>query len=80
MFNGNKDNALLLARGAFFSSTGGNWVFVLEENSDTAMRRDIRLGKKNQDYFEVLSGLEPGDRVITSSYGNFDKAQQLQLN
>jgi HlyD family secretion protein len=80
MLNGNKDNALLLARGAFFSSTGGNWVYVLEENSDKAIRRNIRLGKKNQTYFEVLSGLEQGERVITSSYGNFDKAQQLKLN
>lgn len=80
MLNENKDNALLLARGAFFSSTGGNWVYVIDKDGDKAMRRDIRLGKKNQDYFEVLSGLAVGERVITSNYGNFDKAQQLQLN
>lgn len=80
MLGGNKDNALLLKRGAFFSSSGGNWVYVVNEENDHAERRNIRLGKKNQDYFEVLSGLSAGDKVITSSYGNFDNAQQLQLN
>jgi HlyD family secretion protein len=80
MLSGDKDNALLLARGAFFTSTGGNWVYVLDKTNDKAIRRNIRLGKKNQDYFEVLSGLASGERVITSSYGNFDTAQQLQLN
>ena len=80
MLGGNKDQALLLKRGAFFTSSGGNWVYVLTEDGDKAVRRTISLGKKNQDYFEILSGLAKGDRVITSSYGNFDKAQQLQLN
>lgn len=79
MLGGNKDNALLLNRGAFFSSSGGNWVYVLDHGGDKAVRRDIRLGKKNQNYFEVLDGLSLGDQVITSNYGNFDKAQQLNL-
>jgi len=79
MLGGNKDSALLLNRGAFFTSSGGNWVYVLELAGDTAVRRDIRLGKKNQNYFEVLGGLSVGDQVITSNYGNFDKAQQLNL-
>jgi len=80
MLGGNKDNALLLNRGAFFTNSGGNWAYVLEADGTSAVRRNITLGKKNQHYFEVLSGLAIGDRVITSSYGNFDKAQQLQLN
>ncbi|KGK00174.1 efflux RND transporter periplasmic adaptor subunit [Thalassotalea sp. ND16A] len=80
MLGGNKDQALLLTRGAFFSSSGGNWVYVLAEDGSTAIRRNISLGKKNQDYFEVLSGLSLGEQVVTSSYGNFDNAQQLQLN
>ncbi len=80
MLGGNKDNALLLERGAFFSSSGGNWVYVLNQNGDKAERRNIRLGKKNQHYFEVLSGLSLNEQVVTSSYGNFDNAQQLQLN
>ncbi|GAW96697.1 MULTISPECIES: efflux RND transporter periplasmic adaptor subunit [Colwellia] len=80
MIGGNRDNALLLNRGAFFSSSGGNWVYLIAKDGSSAVRRNISLGKKNQHYFEVLSGLALGDRVITSSYGNFDKAQQLQLN
>ena len=80
MLGGNKENALLLKRGAFFSSSGGNWAYVVNQKNDRAERRNIRLGKKNQDYYEVLSGLSAGDKVITSSYGNFDNAQQLQLN
>ncbi|MFT5756865.1 MAG: HlyD family secretion protein [Alteromonadaceae bacterium] len=80
MLGGNKDHVLLLKRGAFFTNSGGNWVYVLNENGNKAERRTISLGKKNQDYFEVLSGLSLGEQVITSSYGNFDKARQLQLN
>ncbi|TMN43174.1 efflux RND transporter periplasmic adaptor subunit [Pseudoalteromonas sp. S2755] len=79
MLGGNKENALLLKRGAFFTSSGGNWVYVLANDGKSAERRDIRLGKKNQDYYEVLDGLSQGERVITSSYSNFDKAQQLHF-
>ena len=80
MLGGNKDNALLLKRGAFFTNSGGNLVYVLTGDGSKAVRRTISLGKKNQHYFEVLSGLSLGDQVVISSYGNFDKAQQLQLN
>ncbi|NKC20372.1 efflux RND transporter periplasmic adaptor subunit [Pseudoalteromonas sp. S4498] len=79
MLGGNKENALLLKRGAFFTSSGGNWVYVLASDGKTAERRDIRLGKKSQDYYEVLDGLSQGEQVITSSYSNFDKAQQLNF-
>jgi HlyD family secretion protein len=71
--------ALLLDRGAFYGTSGGHWVFVLAKNGEFATRRNIRLGKKNQHYFEVLSGLEKGEQVITSSYHNFDQAQQLNF-
>jgi HlyD family secretion protein len=80
MLSGDKNNTLLLSRGGFFANSGGHWAYVLEKGSDVAIRRDIRLGKKNQDYFEVLSGLQVGEQVITSSYVNFDKAQQLNLH
>ena len=80
MLGANKEQALLLKRGAFFASSGGNWAYVLTAEGSKAIRRNISLGKKNQDYFEILSGLSLGEKVITSSYGNFDKAQQLQLN
>ncbi len=79
MLGGNKDSALLLKRGAFFSSSGGNWVYVLSKDGTQAERRTIRLGKKNQHYYEVLEGLAVGEQVITSSYSNFDKAQQLNF-
>jgi len=80
MLGADNDNALLLRRGAFFTSSGGNWAYVMEQGNDKAVRRDIRLGKKNQHYFEVLEGLIAGDKVITSSYGHFDKAQQLHID
>ncbi|MDP2561627.1 efflux RND transporter periplasmic adaptor subunit [Psychrobium sp. 1_MG-2023] len=80
MLGSNTNNALLLNRGAFFSSTGGHWVYVIAEGETTATRRDVRLGRKNQHYFEVLAGLSTGDKVITSGYANFDKAQQLNLH
>ncbi len=79
MLGGVNNNALLLKRGAFFSSSGGHWVYVLAAGGDKATRRSINLGKKNQDYFEVLSGLTLGEQVITSGYGHFDQAQQLKL-
>jgi HlyD family secretion protein len=69
--------ALLLPRGGFFQKTGGNWVFVLEANSKTAVKRDIRLGRQNPDVFEVLGGLRTGERVITSSYDNFGDNERL---
>ncbi|WP_125560853.1 efflux RND transporter periplasmic adaptor subunit [Pseudoalteromonas rubra] len=78
MLGDSKNNALLVKRGAFYTSSGGNWVYVVA--GDTATRKNIVLGKKNRDYFEVLDGLAPGDQVITSSYSHFDKAQTLQLN
>ncbi len=80
MLGDDKEQALLLKRGAFFSNSGGNWAYVLNKEGNKAIRRTISLGKKNQQYFEVLSGLSLGEKVVTSSYGSFDKAQQLQLN
>jgi HlyD family secretion protein len=69
--------ALLLPRGGFFQKTGGNWVFVLEPNGKTAVKREIRLGRQNPDVFEVLSGLRAGERVVTSSYDNFGDNERL---
>jgi len=76
---GGDNNALLLNRGAFFTSSGGHWIYVLSADGDKATRRNISLGKKNKNYFEVLSGVTLGEKVITSSYGHFDQAQQLKL-
>ncbi len=79
MLSGANTDAILLNRGAFFTSSGGHWAFVVAKQGDIATRRDIRLGKKNQHYFEVLSGLTAGEQVVTSSYNNFDQAQQLNF-
>ncbi|MBU2277941.1 MAG: efflux RND transporter periplasmic adaptor subunit, partial [Gammaproteobacteria bacterium] len=79
VLGGDKTNALLLKRGAFFASSGGNWVYVVDADGSQAERRDIRLGKRNQQYFEVLEGLSAGEQVITSAYANFDKATALNL-
>lgn len=76
---GNPGQALLLATGGFFQSTGGNWVFVLNEAGDQAVRQNIRLGRKNSENYEVVEGLKPGDRVVTSSYDNFGDNEILVL-
>jgi len=72
-------NTLLLARGGFYQTTGGNWVFKISEDGDRAVRQNIRLGSQNPEYFEVLSGLQPGDKVITSSYDTFGDNEVLNL-
>lgn len=76
---GESAEALLLARGGFFNATGGNWVYKLSEDGSRAVRTDIRIGRQNPDYFEVLEGLQSGDRVITSSYDTFGDNEVLNL-
>lgn len=76
---GNPGQALLLPTGGFFQSSGGNWVFTVDENGEQAERTSIRLGRKNSEHYEVLEGLQPGDRVITSSYDHFGDNEILIL-
>lgn len=76
---GESSDAVLLARGGFYQTSGGNWVFKVTENGDRAVKQDIRLGRQNPEYFEVLSGLQPGDKVITSSYDTFGDNEVLNL-
>ena len=71
--------ALLLPKGGFYQQTGGNWIFKVNENGSLAYKVDIQLGNQNTDYYEVLSGLQPGDKVITSSYENYGTMQELVL-
>lgn len=76
---GQPSEELLLPMGGFYKDTGGNWVFILE-GEDQAVKRNVRLGRKmGSEYFEVLEGLKPGDRVITSSYENFGTNEVLLL-
>jgi len=76
---GKAAKATLLPVGGFFSDTGGNWVYVVDKAGKRAVKRTITLGRKNPEYYEVLSGLEPGDQVITSSYENFGENEVLEF-
>jgi HlyD family secretion protein len=71
--------AITVPRGAFFQQTGGNWIFKVSSNGKTAYRAPIQLGRQSIDQYEVLEGLNPGDKVITSSYENFGNIQELVL-
>jgi HlyD family secretion protein len=77
---GQSSEGLLLPVGGFYKDTGGNWVFVIEPDGNRAVKRDIKLGRKNPENFEVLEGLKPGDKVVTSSYENFGNNEVLILN
>ncbi len=70
--------AVTVARGGFYQSTGGQWVFVVNGNS--AVKRNIKLGQQNSQVFEVIEGLKPGEKVITSSYDNYGDVEKLILN
>lgn len=76
---GASNDALLLPTGGFYQSTGGQWVFVLGANEDEAIKRNIRIGKQNSRYYEVLEGLQPGEKVITSNYDSFGEAERIVL-
>ncbi|WP_037320680.1 efflux RND transporter periplasmic adaptor subunit [Salegentibacter sp. Hel_I_6] len=71
--------AILIPKGGFFQQTGGNWIFKLSEDGKTAYKAPIQLGSQNTEYYEVLEGIEPGDKVITSSYSNFGDIEELIL-
>jgi len=78
LFFGEPTETLLLANGNFYSSTGGNWVYLIQ--GEKAVRRRVELGRKNPRYYEVLEGLLPGDRVIVSSYDNFNAYETIKFN
>lgn len=71
--------AILLAKGGFYQKTGGNWIFKVSESGNTAYKTDIQLGRQSPDYYEVLQGLKPGEKVVTSSYENYGEMQELVL-
>jgi HlyD family secretion protein len=71
--------ALLLPKGGFYQQTGGNWIFKVNENGKVAYKVDIQLGMQSPDYYQVLQGLQVGDKVITSSYENYGTIQELIL-
>ena len=76
---GESNDAMLLPKGGFFQSTGGQWVFVVSPDGNEAIKRNVRLGKQNSRYYEVLEGLQPGEQVITSNYDSFGDAERIVL-
>lgn len=74
-----EEEAFLLARGGFYQKTGGNWVYVIDPATGNAVKRQIRLGRQNPNYYEVTDGLKSGDVVITSGYENFGEKDVLIL-
>ena len=74
---GQPEQAVLIPRGTFFQTTGGQWIFVLSADGSKAYRRPIRIGRQNPQYYEVLEGLEPGERVVTSGYEAFKDNEVL---
>lgn len=72
--------AIQVSKGGFFQQTGGNWIFKLSEDGETAYKTLIKLGSQNTEYYEVLEGIEPGDKVITSNYSNFGDIEELVLD
>ncbi|MEO6837082.1 MAG: HlyD family efflux transporter periplasmic adaptor subunit [Ginsengibacter sp.] len=71
--------ALLLPKGGFYQQTGGNWIFKVSDDGKKAYKVNIQLGRQNPDYYEILEGLKPGDKVVTSSYENYGDMQELVL-
>ncbi len=76
---GQAKNGVLLPRGGFFQSTGGQWIYVLNADGTEASKRSIKLGKQNPKYYEVIEGLKPGEQVITSSYETFGDNDKIIL-
>jgi len=76
---GQPEQAVLIPRGTFFQTTGGQWIFVLDKSGSKAYRRPIRIGRQNPQYYEVLEGLEPGERVVTSGYEAFKDNEVLVI-
>lgn len=76
---GDKTQAILLPKGGFYQQTGGNWIFKVGSSGDRAYKVNIKLGRQNPDYYEVIDGLKAGDKVVTSSYENFGDNQELVI-
>ncbi|NPA35445.1 MAG: HlyD family efflux transporter periplasmic adaptor subunit [Chlorobi bacterium] len=76
---GNPEKALLLPRGSFFRETGGQWIYVLSKDGKYAEKRNIKIGKQNPKFYEVLDGLNPGDKVVISDYSTFGNNDRLIL-
>ena len=74
---GQPESAVLIPRGTFYQKTGGKWIYVVSPDGGKAVKREIRIGRQNPQYYEVLEGLEPGEKIITSGYDNFGDNEVL---
>ena len=74
---GQPEEAVIIPRGTFYQKTGGKWIYVVNKEGNKAVRREIRIGRQNPQYYEVLEGLEPGEKVITSGYDNYGDSDVL---
>ena len=74
---GQPEEAVMIPRGTFYQKTGGRWIYVVSEDGTSAVKRPIRIGRQNPQYYEVLEGLEPGERVVVSGYDNFGDNEVL---
>jgi HlyD family secretion protein len=77
---GDNSDAILIPNGAFYQETGGNWIFVVSADGSEAVRRSVRMGRRNTEFIEVLDGLDPGERVITSPYSSYTNMDRLALD
>jgi HlyD family secretion protein len=69
----------MVESGGFYSTTGGQWIFVVDKTESYAVRRSIKIGRQNPLYYEILEGLKPGEKVVTSSYDNYGDIEKLIL-
>ncbi len=76
---GNPSKAIIIEKGTFFQNTGGKYVYVMDPDGKNARKREVKLGRRNPRYYEVLEGLSPGEKVIVSSYTDFGEADQIKI-
>ena len=76
---GQPEEAIIIPRGTFYQKTGGKWIYVVNKEGTKAVKREIHIGRQNPQYYEVLEGLEPGDKVITSGYDNYGDSDVLMF-
>lgn len=77
---GDPVHAVMIPRGSFYQATGGKWIYVINEDGKSATRREIKIGRQNPLFYEIIEGLTPGERVITSSYQNFGEADKIVIS
>jgi HlyD family secretion protein len=76
---GGASEAVMLPNGPFYQDTGGNWVFVVAPGGQSAMKRNVRLGRRNPQFVEVVDGLSPGEKVIVSGYEAYQKMDRVEF-